>query len=249
MIPTIFHWVWIGPDPVPAKDLLWIKGWKDKHPDWECRLWAENPDLVRKHNDLCGLRTFPLPPLINFEVYERIEEWVTGRAILAARSDIIRMELIARHGGVYLDTDVECFKNISPLLEGVDLFISDEWGPSPGNYMFGARPNHPALWTAVRELKGSAEKMAKVNAVFLAGPQYLNPQMRKHDDCVIFPYPLFNPLCAYDDPGKVTSWPSCAYGNHRYDGKWYDRVKRDPPAEFRGQKWPTHFPPTGGGTE
>lgn len=240
-IPQIFHWVWVGPNPLPAKDLLWIKSWRDKHPDWECRVWAENPDLVRQHNDIAGLHTFSLPPLINYSVYEKMEQWCPGRAALAARSDIIRMEVVARHGGVYLDTDVECFKNITDLLEGVELFISDEWGPSVGNYMFGARPNHPALWSAVRELTPHAEKMEKVNAVFLAGPQYINPRLRKHPDLVIFPYQLFNPLCAYMDPDQVTHWPSCSYGNHRYDGKWYDRTKKEPPPEFLGKAHPLHF--------
>lgn len=244
MIPNTFHWVWVGENPIPPRDLLWIKSWKDRHPHWDCVVWSERPEVVRRHNDLAGLRTMPLPPLVNHEMYERIEEWVTGRAVLASKSDIIRMEVVARYGGVYLDTDVECFKPIDELLEGVELFISDEWGPSVGNYMFGARANHPAMWRAVREVRGDAQGKGKINAVHLAGPQYINRKLRDHPDLVIFPLQLFNPLCAFDDPDQVTHYPACSYGNHRYDGKWYDRNKRVPPPEFRGEKWAQHFEAT-----
>lgn len=234
MIPPFFHWVWLGVYPLPPKDQKWMRSWQEKHPSWNCILWAERPDLIHEPDvDLPEFEVRPLPPLINRKFYDGIEQWVTGRAVVAARSDIVRYELVARYGGVYLDTDVECFDAIDEVLDGVRLFVSDEWGPSVGNYMFGAKPNHPALWTVVRELSShlNSHKTA-LNAVQATGPPYLNTKLRQHPDLVIFPHMLFNPLCAYDDPHQVTKWPECSLGNHHYDGKWYDRQKRPPAPEF-----------------
>ncbi len=229
MIPKQFHWVWIGPNILPEKDREWMQTWQTRHPYWKCTIWAEYPDQVA----LEGFETRPLPPLINQRFYDGIEQWVTGKAVLAARSDIVRYEVIARYGGIYLDTDVECFHYVDELLENVQLFVSDEWGPTPGNYMFGALPNHPALWTTVRELGPHlASHEGALNALQATGPDYLNERLRPYGELVIFPHMLFNPLCAFDDPAQVTNWPACSYGNHHFDGKWYDRVKNVPPPQF-----------------
>ena len=83
-------------------------------------------------------------------------------------------------GGVYLDTDVNCFKRIDDLLDGVNLFVSDEraiepeWAACPGNYMFGAEKGSPAMWTVVRELTGNLRKLkGQENPVLTTGPRYL----------------------------------------------------------------------------
>lgn len=231
MIPKQFHWVWIGPDPLPDRDREWMQSWRDRHLHWQCLIWAEHPERV----EIDGFEIRPLPPLINSRAYRDIEKWVTGKAVLAARSDIARYEIIAREGGVYLDTDVECFQPIDDLMEGVKLFVADEWGPSMGNYMFGAERNHPALWTVVRELIPHLNSQKEqLNVLAATGPEYFNSRLRQSaSDLVIFPHMLFNPLCAYDDPNRVQVWPDCSYANHRYDAKWYDRAKNEPPLEFR----------------
>lgn len=228
MIPQQFHWVWLGKKPLPEKDQGWMRSWQEKHPHWKCTVWAEHPDNI----EIEGFEVRPLPPLINQKFYDGIGQWVTGLAATASRSDIVRYELLLQ-GGVYLDTDVECFKNIEHLLSGVPLFVADEWGPCCGNYMFGAAPNHPALYTVVRELGPHLNSLqGAVNAVQATGPTYLNAQLCKYPDLVIFPHMLFNPLCAFDSPDKVTKWPEVSLANHHFDGKWYDRIKNDPPSEF-----------------
>ncbi|RYX80058.1 hypothetical protein EON83_30250 [bacterium] len=231
-IPRLFHFVWVGPHPFPAKDAAWVASWLPRHPDWHAILWAESPETLGEHAPK-HLDVRPLPPLVNRNLFDDIEKWVPSRAIFAARSDIVRYELIARFGGVYLDTDVECFQNIDSVLSGVRLFRAEEWGPSYGNWMFGAAPNHPQMWTIVRELAAHLKShKAQMNVLEATGPGYFCRQIDRHCDCVIFPHMLFNPLCAYDDPGQVTHWPAVSLANHRYDGKWYDRTKNKPPQEF-----------------
>ena len=38
---------------------------------------------------------------------------------LAERADVLRYEILRRHGGVYVDVDVECLRPLDDLLTGV----------------------------------------------------------------------------------------------------------------------------------
>ncbi|RYG54085.1 hypothetical protein EON80_32075 [bacterium] len=234
MIPHIFHWVWLTNTPLPENDKAWMQSWRQHHPDWEFILWAEFPEAV----EIEGFTVKPIPPLINQWAYDNIGTWALGRDIVAARSDIVRYEIMLQ-GGIYLDTDVECFANIEPRLEGVSLFVADEWGGHQGhqgNYMFGASANHPALYTVVRELRSHLRSQQAGNILSITGPFYLNTQLWKYaDQLVVFPFMLFSPLSYYHDPDKVEVWPAVTLANHRADGKWYDREKSDPPAQFKAE--------------
>jgi hypothetical protein len=251
MIPRTFHQVWIGPKPVPERFKAWAATWTRHNPGWELALWTDRPaahagpwTVVRE-----------LPPLINAHLLPRLPEIVNARPAVAAMSDMIRYEIVAREGGVYLDTDCECFRPCAEVFEPLTLFCADECGGLggwPGNYLFGATPGHPAMWTVVRELAdafgqavqddadarrlGRDEGRFPINPVVLCGPQYLNRQLQKHADAVLLPWPLFNPLPAGDDHELVRVWPASAYGNHHFAGTWYDRKKKPPADCFLGRE-------------
>ena len=74
--------------------------WTGHHPDWALRLWTEEnlPEGLRRP-----------------EVHELLRQ-------PAERADILRLELLHREGGVYVDVDVECLRPIDPLLDGVACF-------------------------------------------------------------------------------------------------------------------------------
>lgn len=230
MIPKIFHFVWIGPEPLPRQDMDWLDSWARLHNDWQCLVWSDRSDLEVPD----GFEVRPLPVLLNQRFYGGIEQWVPGPAAVASRSDIARYEIVAQYGGIYVDTDVECFARIDDLIQPVSLFVADEWGPNPGNYLFGARPGHPAMWAVVRELGPHLLGLKGVaNAVSATGPLYFNSRLESHPDLVIFPHMLFNPLCPHHDWRQVTEWPACSRANHHFDGKWYYQEKHEPPPEFK----------------
>lgn len=247
-VPKVLHQIWLGPKPIPSDLLEHARTWRDTHSGWERVLWSDRPG---QHPEAAGIYTAiaELPPIINAWCYEHAADYVGERSVWAARSDIVRMEIIAAQGGVYADLDVRMFRPMDGLLQGLALGVADELGPCNGNYLFAARRNHPAMWTAVRELAQNFPKRREpapwwklqgwrrmnwpgIGILELTGPCYLNGKLQRHPDCVVWPWQLFNPLHARLDWQQVEVWPPSAYGNHCYAGTWYDQIKRCPPKEF-----------------
>jgi mannosyltransferase OCH1-like enzyme len=131
VIPQVFHRIWLGPDPMPEEYVRLGRTWKRNHPDWEHHLWAETnlPTDLERH-----------------EVYELLRR-------PAERADILRLELLHRLGGVYVDADLESLKPIDMLLDGVSCFLGALDSGRVSNAVIGAVPGHPLLARAIAELR------------------------------------------------------------------------------------------------
>jgi hypothetical protein len=152
LIPKILHQVWLGPKPLPDSLREYAHKWKKYHPEWQMILWTDSADVHGGNRGKPWDSVQAHPPIINRWIYSHAARWFGERPQWAARSDILRYELVARFGGVYSDLDFEPFESIEPYLNNVKLFNADEFGPCCGNYLFGAVANHPAMWTTVREM-------------------------------------------------------------------------------------------------
>ena len=104
MIPKIIHQIWVGPNPIPSKSLRFIQELRELHPDYEYRLWSDK-DITHDN-------------FVNYELILKSSSY-------AQKADIMRYEILYRHGGIYLDIDMEVFKNITPLLTN-DLVVCNE---------------------------------------------------------------------------------------------------------------------------
>lgn len=96
MIPKIIHYCWFGGNPLPELALKCIDSWKKHMPDYEIMEWNES----------------------NFDV--NIIPY-TQQAYEAKKyayvSDYSRMWILYHFGGIYLDTDVEVLKDLTPIIE------------------------------------------------------------------------------------------------------------------------------------
>ena len=171
MIPRIFHHVWVGPDPLPPEFVEYRRGWQRHHQGWEMRLWTEEnlPQDFRRR-----------------EIYERLR-------IPAERSDMVRLELLHRFGGIYVDSDFECRRSLEPLLDGVDFFVGTLKPGRINNAIVGATPGHPLLDSAIdrlrpREFHGLDKKAS--------GSLFLDALVKEWPDVTIFPRELFYPATA-----------------------------------------------------
>jgi mannosyltransferase OCH1-like enzyme len=103
-IPKLIHQIWVGPNPIPSKSTVFIEGIRKLHPEFTYRLWT-NEDITPEN-------------FVNYAFIVRAKSY-------AQKADIMRYEILYRHGGVYFDIDFEVFKNITPLLNN-DLVVCNE---------------------------------------------------------------------------------------------------------------------------
>jgi inositol phosphorylceramide mannosyltransferase catalytic subunit len=131
LIPRIFHQIWLGPEPLPEEYVAYQKTWVRHHPGWELRLWVEEnlPDRLRRPESAERLRS------------------------PAERADILRLELLWRFGGVYVDTDLECLRSIEELIDNTDFFTVLRRSGVVDTFLLGAIAGHPILDRGLDEIR------------------------------------------------------------------------------------------------
>jgi mannosyltransferase OCH1-like enzyme len=164
LIPRVFHQIWLGPDPLPREHATYQQTWLDHHAGWELRLWTEQN----------------LPnPLRRPEAAEKLRA-------PAERADILRLELLWRFGGVYVDTDFECLRSIEPLIENASLFIGLAKSDRVNNALLGSVPDHHVLDAALDQLRPREFYGYDKEA---AGPRLLDVVLAEHRDDVLYLQP------------------------------------------------------------
>jgi inositol phosphorylceramide mannosyltransferase catalytic subunit len=173
MIPRIIHHIWIGPDPLPEDQRPWMKSWRRHHRSWEHRLWTEE-----------DLPDDPIRP----EILERLRAPVE-------RADILRLEILFRHGGVYVDTDLECLRPLDDLLDAQDFVGVCHKPGRITNTAIAAAPGRPLLERALAEVKpmemywtNSSERLKEV-----AGPLLLERLVADYPGIKLLEPPVFFP--------------------------------------------------------
>lgn len=116
-IPKVIHQIWLG-SPLPRKLKKFSETWRRRHPDWEFKLWTDKEVAAME--------------FASRELYESTTCW-------GQKSDLLRMEILNREGGVYVDLDYECYKPIDLLAERYDFFTTLK-------YLFTAHMGWPAIW-------------------------------------------------------------------------------------------------------
>jgi hypothetical protein len=96
MIPKIIHYCWFGNNPIPENYKRYIESWKKYLPGYEIKEWNDS----------------------NYDVYKTL---YTTQAYqfdkYAFVSDYCRFDVLNQYGGIYLDTDVELIKDLTPIIE------------------------------------------------------------------------------------------------------------------------------------
>jgi len=124
MIPKVIHYCWIGGKPLPAKMKACIASWRRLMPDAEIREWNESNYDFRQ------------VPFMD-EAY-RAKKW-------GFVPDYARLDIIYRHGGIYLDTDVEMLKPLDAFLENRAFCGFENAERVNFGQVFAAEPGHPLI--------------------------------------------------------------------------------------------------------
>src|SRR5690242_320134 len=101
MIPKVVHYFWFGPAEKPKLVQRCIASWRARLPDYEFKEWTEANYDVHKSAFMS-------------EAYANGDWGYIG--------DFARLDVLYQYGGIYLDVDVEVFKDFTPVLSNKTFF-------------------------------------------------------------------------------------------------------------------------------
>lgn len=133
MIPKIIHYCWLSKDNKPESIRKCIDSWRKYLPEFELRLW-------------------------DIDSFDFNSIAFTREALSAKRwafvSDYIRLYALYNYGGVYLDSDVQCFGVIDDLLDnrffsGLEMRDKEHTDIYIEAAIMGAEAHHPFIKKAL----------------------------------------------------------------------------------------------------
>ena len=207
-IPRIIHRV--VPEAVnPVAEAYWAR-MAELHPGWELRTWRDPIDPA----------AFPLTAPC----------WRHARNG-AQLADLIRLEVLWRHGGVYVDQDVEPYRSFHPLMP-LAAFAAWEDRRSVPNAVIGAVPGHPAIRECIDLAVARVRTPARdgPGATWDAGPGVTTEVLVGREDVLLLPPGAFFPYHYRDattqrrrDHATEQPW---AFAAHHWWGSWLPEADR-----------------------
>jgi GT2 family glycosyltransferase len=206
-IPKIIHQVWIGPKPAP---ITLMNTWKDKHPNFEYIYWNEEEFIKRN---------------MTFKCQDKIDdiEQICGKA------DIIRLEILYKYGGIYIDADSICIEPLDDEILSKKCFASWEHEEIRkgliSNGTMGFPEKHPLVKTAINWIINNEVSQSKANLMAWqsVGPCLLTRMYNtnKFNDLHIFPSYTFLPVhltgLEYNGHGKIYAFQAWGSTKESYD--------------------------------
>lgn len=206
MIPKTIHYCWFGRGEKPKLAQKCIASWKKFCPDYEIVEWNEdNFDVNRNgYTRMC---------------YEQKK--------YAFLTDYVRLVVIAEHGGIYFDTDVELLRPLDQLLTHPSFFGFEDTEHINTGVGFGAEPDNPAVQAMLAEydplLSGKQGiigcPILNTNALKKLG-LCLNGEKQDLGIAVVYPADYFNP---YDDPTGKLNKTKNTFSIHWYSKSWMSK--------------------------
>lgn len=209
-IPKKIHYCWLGKNEKPKSVQKFIDSWSDALPGYEILEWNEDN--------------------YNLEGTCRYVREAADKKKWAFVSDYIRLDVLNKYGGIYLDTDVEILKSFDDLLPN-DFFVSSESKYTICTAVIGAKPNTEWIKTLMNsyenrsfvDSKNSSLDM-QPNSQFIYeyfkinyGYSYNENQKFSVGNGVIFPSDYFSPINYNTKKIRITS---NTHTIHHYSGIW-----------------------------
>jgi FkbM family methyltransferase len=163
------------------------------NPNWEVMVWQDpvkNDDFKLKH-------------------YHR---FVNSGAQLA---DLIRLDVIYKFGGIYLDSDVVLNKSLDEL-SSLDHFFCSENGHILTNAVFGASKNNKMVGILINYLLNN-EPNWSLPPNITTGPEFFSKMLRWEHGLILLPRDSFFPYGWNEKPmGPLVT----SFGVHEWNSSW-----------------------------
>jgi inositol phosphorylceramide mannosyltransferase catalytic subunit len=196
LLPRTFHRIWLGNRPMPPEFVQFGNSWLAHHPSWTMHTWTD---------------AF-VPRLLNAEAFQR-------STAFSGKANVLRYEILLRHGGVYIDTDFECLKNIEPLLDGVSCFVAEQSPGFANNAIIGSIAGHAFLRDLVSNLPQRVQRFSRLRSIKQSGPYYLTERLQGRSDVAVFPAKWFYPYQWHERWRRYERFTE-AYAVHHWSLSW-----------------------------
>lgn len=199
-IPKIFHRIWVGDKPLPEEFIKFGDTWQEHHPDWHMALWTSPKQIVSRNLDC-------VPMARN----------------ASQLSDIMRYEILYAFGGIYLDTDFICQKNVEALLSDASFVGAGEKPDMLSAGFIAAVPEHRIVKKAIDLIPERIK--SDMHQAKSTGPGLITDawQPSKDDpDVLAYGPELFYPY-AWNEPHRRHEQFPEAYAVHHWSGSWLEK--------------------------
>jgi len=130
-IPKIIHRIWLGEKPMPFEYINNGKLLEKHYPDYEILFWHSKGQFPVS----CDAMVKGIPTRIStydFQTLELHECYNHPTTTIVMKTDILRIEILKKYGGIYFDTDIMSLRPMD-IHPDCELLIAQE------------HPNHKAL--------------------------------------------------------------------------------------------------------
>lgn len=170
----------------------------------------------------------PIDPVLFPMTSPHWERCTTG----AQLAGLIRLEALWHRGGIYIDSDFECFRPFTPLL-GVPAFAGWEDAKTVPDAVIGAEPGHLAigccLHLAILRLtndKARADDWKQGRGAWSTGPGVTTTTLPGRDDVLLlapgslYPYHYTEKQRRHDNLRALHPY---AFGAHHWHASWLQK--------------------------
>jgi hypothetical protein len=221
MIPKIVHYIWLGDRSRKPVDR--INKWHTILPGWEFREWTENSLDLNRYS------------------YVRTAYDMKRYGICI---DPFRPYILYTYGGIWLDTDVNVYKNLSDLLD-CSLLVGCHFKIGVSLGVLGTQPQHPVMkksiewydehFTKNTVRKGEIDSYSFANAhgtMFAPEPLFLTFLKQLYNiSCPgkTIDISTFDGIIRFEGPNVLATRPKSNpkdnYAEHLYEGSWCKDVR------------------------
>lgn len=210
IIPKTIHYCWFGKKEMPGFLQKCVDSWRSVCPGYEIICWNEdNYDVSRI-------------PYMEEAFEKKKYGFVT---------DVARLDILYRYGGIYIDTDVTLLRNLDGLLYQDAFTGVEKWGNINTGGCCGAVKHHLMIKKMLDyrsgfhfmredgslniETNGWYETMP-----FLKAGMRVDNTMQRIEDVTIYPSGVFHP---YDYMSCESHLEEYTYAIHHFYGGWMEK--------------------------
>lgn len=204
MIPKIMHRVHIGP--------------QQEFAEW---CW----DTSKKYNIGWDHITHSDPSPNKWDI---VGKYLDMSPSFAYKSDLMRLEILYKYGGVYIDTDVEIVKSFDPFAEYSYPFAAWESPYVIGSAVIGSPPHNSDILDLIAYCIGSIELESKDGKIEYGGhlrmfsPSVLTKLWKCNKEVTLFQPEFFYPYHWEEKHRRNENFSAnpYTYAVHHWNGSW-----------------------------